>query len=405
MQNLIKIAWRNIWRNKLRSLAVIFSVFLGLLGGILLASLSAGMLEGRIHSFIENEMSHIQVHHPDFVGQKEVYQTIAGDGNLLSGILQMEGVKAATLRTKTHSMVASATYSSGVQLLGVIPEMENKTTAFSKNIMEGDYLNTDDKNAIVIGKVLANKLRVGVGSRIVLTFQDVENNITSVAYVVKGIFETYSNMYDEKNVFVPLDNLNQHLKLENEFHELAVLTTDVNTLDIQLEKLKKQFPDMTVRSWEEISPEMRYWIEAGGLFTYIFTIIIMVALAFGLLNTMLMAVFERTREIGMLMAIGMNKRKVFGLIVSETILLSFIGTLLGIVAGYISIAHLSEKGVDLSAFSDVMKEIGFDTMIYPVIDQTFFMLLPVIVFVTALLAAIYPAVKGLKLNPAEAIRE
>jgi ABC-type lipoprotein release transport system permease subunit len=405
MKNLFKIAWRNIWRNKLRSMAVIFSVFLGLLGGILLSGLSVGMLEGRIHSFIENELSHIQVHHPDFVGQQEVYQTLAGDENLLSQILQLEGVKAATLRSKTHSMVASATYSSGVQLQGILPEMEDRTTDFSKNMIEGEYLNAQDNNAIVIGKALADKLKVGVDSRIVLTFQDIENDITSVAYVVKGIYETFSNTYDENMVFVPLNHLNKHLKLVDKFHELAVLTEDANALQPQLDRLKELFPEMTVRTWEEISPEMRLWIEAGGIFTYILTIIIMIALAFGLLNTMLMAVFERTREIGMLMAIGMNKRKVFGLIVFETILLSFVGTALGILVGYGWLTHLSKNGVDLSAISDVMKEIGFDTMIYPVLDPTFFSLLPVIVFVTALLAAIYPAVKALRLNPAQAIRE
>jgi len=405
MRNLIKIAWRNIWRNKLRSMAVIFSIFLGLLAGILVSALAVGMLDGRFQNFIENELSHIQVHHPDFIGQKEVAQTITGKENLLPEILQLEGVKSATLRTRVHSMIASATYTKGVEMIGITPESENKTTGFAKNIIEGDYPEEEDANVILIGKTLADKLRVSMDSRLVLTFQDIENDITSAAFVVKGIYETFSNTYDETMVFVPIDYLNNQLKMEDQFHELAVLTFDINRLDTPLSLLQERFPDMEVRTWDEIAPEMLFWTEAGGIFTYIFVIIIMVALAFGLLNTMLMAVFERSREIGMLMAIGMNKRKVFGLIVLETTLLALIGTVLGVLSGYWYVSRLSESGVDLTAFSDVMKEIGFDTMIYPVLDPEFVYLLPVIVFVTALLAALYPAIKALRLIPAEAIRE
>lgn len=403
--NLIKIAWRNIWRNKLRSLAIIFSVILGLVAAIFSSALVIGMMDGRFQNFIENEISHIQIHHPDFIGQNEVYQTTGVNKSILSDILQVPDVKAATIRTKTHSMIASATTTRGIQLWGISPEQEEKTTNLTENLIEGKYLTAADKNQIIIGKMISNKLKVSVGSKVVLTFQDIENDIVSAAFVVKGIFETYSNRYDENNAFVPINSLNEYLKLGEEFHELALVSHHIDHLDALIPLLQEILPELTIRKWNEISPELDYWIEVGGIFSYIFVIVILIALAFGLLNTMLMAVFERTREIGMLMAIGMNKKKVFGLIVFETIILSLIGTIIGMLLGYWLVISTSRKGIDLSALSDVMKEIGFDSMIYPQMDITFYWVLPFFVVSTALLAAIYPAVKALRLNPAEAVRE
>lgn len=403
--NLIKIAWRNIWRHKLRSLAVMSSVILGLVAGIFSSSLVIGMLDGRFQNFIDNELSHIQVHHPDFIGQNEVHQTMGTNKDVLYRILNIPDVKAATVRSKTHSMVASATYTGGVQLMGIIPRHENQTTQFSKNIIDGTYLEDGDQNSVLIGKALADKLKVKVGSRIVLTFQDVDYDIVSAAFVVKGIFETYYNRYDETTAFVTLDYLDQHLKLNGEFHELALLSDHIDDIDGMVPSVQQVFPDMTVRKWSEVSPELNYWIQFGGLFSYIFVIVIMLGLAFGLLNTMLMAVFERTREIGMLMAIGMNKKKVFGMIVLEAISLSAVGIVIGMLLSYWIVMATSINGIDLSSLSDVMKEIGFDTMIYPQLDRTFYWIMPFIVITTALLATIYPALKALRLNPAEAVRE
>lgn len=403
--NLFKIAWRNIWRNKLRSIAVMASVVLGLVAGVFSAAMVEGMMNGRFQNFIEKELSHIQVHHPDFIGQHEIFQTTGQSVEILSKVLEMPLVKSAAVHTKTQSMIASATFTGGVQLSGISPEHETNTTGFAENMIEGEYLNPDDRNSILIGKALAEKMKVGVGSRIVLTFQDAENEIISSAFRVKGIFETYYTRFDENNAFVNLAYINEYLKLGDEFHEMAILAKDAEQLDKIVADVQPLFPGMKVRKWNEISPELDYWVEMGNLFSYIFIGVIMIGLAFGLLNTMLMAVFERTKELGMLMAIGMNKTRIFSLIVLETMALSLTGTFVGMLLAYLSIAFTQSNGIDLSAFSDVMKEIGFENMIYPEMNWAFFSVVPFIVFFTALLAAIYPAFKALSLNPADAVRK
>lgn len=403
--NLIKIAWRNIWRNKLRSIAVILSVILGILAGIFSSALVDGMLKGRLQNFIEKEVSHIQIHHPKFIGQQEVGHISGYPVSALDEVVGNEEVLAATLRTKIQCMIASATFTGGVQIQGILPDFEHLTTGFSDNLIEGDYLNPNDKNAVLLGRALADKMKVRIGSRIVLTFQDVNNDIVSAAFTVKGLYQTAYRRFDENNAYVPLQYLNEYLGIDDSWHEMAILTTNGEDLSEIQKELQLDFPDLKVRQWIEVSPELSVWVASGSMFSYIFVIVILIGLAFGLLNTMLMSVFERTREIGMLMAIGMNKRKVFMLIVWETIALSLVGAVVGMVSGYFFVSWLSRVGIDLSSFSDVMQEIGFETSVFPILDWTFFMVLPFGVMITAVLAAIYPALKALSLNPAEAVRK
>lgn len=401
---LYKIAVRNIWRNRLRSIAIMASVFLGLLAGIFASALVRGMLEGRFANFIEREVSHVQVHHPDYIERKAVGLPAGYDPTDLERVLQLEGVQAATIRSQVRAMVASATYTGGVDLIGIRPEAENATTRFKEHLVEGVFIGEEESNQLLIGRALADKLRVGVGSRIVCTFQDKDNNLVSAAFVVGGLFETYYKRYDESTAFVNIDYLNRQLQIAG-YHEMAILGEDVADAGRLAKQIGEVLPNARARTWYEIAPELEYWVEMGSVFSYIFVVLIMIGLAFGLLNTMLMAVFERTREIGMLMAIGMNRKRVFGLIVLETIVLAILGSTLGMLGGWLLVHSTHKSGINLGAFSDVMHEIGFETVIYPSLDPAFFYTLPVLVVVTALLAAIYPAIKALKLNPADAVRK
>jgi ABC-type lipoprotein release transport system permease subunit len=399
----IKMAWRNIWRNKARSGAVSMAVILGIAAGIFASSLVEGVMRSRFVNFIENQVSHIQVQHPEFIREQEVFQTIPVDRHRLSEIQTHHQVRGATVRTRSQSMIASATYTGGISLVGILPQSEHQTTAFADKLVMGEYLPDDHDNSILIGASMATKMKVSVGSRIVLSFQDKDNELVSAAFVVRGLFDTGYKRYDESTAFVHLHHISDYLKVAPYFHELAVLAHDPDSLHAVVADLQPFFPGMSVRQWQEIAPELEMMMASSGIFSYIFIILILIGLAFGLLNTMLMAVFERTREIGMLMAIGMNKRRLFALIVSETALLSLFGTAIGLILAIWLVNWTGRSGIDLSAFSDVMKELGVDPVIYPMLDASFVWVLPWIVLTISILAALYPALKALKLKPAEAI--
>lgn len=399
-----KIAWRNVWRNKLRSIVVITSVVLGIWAGLFILSLSNGIMVQRINSVINNTLSHIQIHNPDFLSDNNIIYSIPSVNKITDKLEDDENIKAYTERIILNGMVSSSAGGYGVKISGIIPEHEQNVTTLHQQLIDGKYLDGVKRNPILLGERLAIKLKAKLRSKVVLTFQDDEGEIVAGAYRVAGIYKTVSSKYDEMNVFVRGNDIRNLLGEGDFIHEIAILANEFDKVPEVREQLKLQDPDLVVRSWDELSPELGYTNDMMDQMLYIFIAIIMLALAFGIINTMLMAVLERKRELGMLMSVGMNKLRVFTMIVLETIYLSFIGGPLGIVLGYSTIMYFNHKGIDLSVVGEGMESLGYDVIVYPLLDNEFYFNIAIMVIVTAILASIYPAVKAIKLNPAEAVR-
>ncbi len=405
MKMLIKISWRNIWRNRQRSFTMIMAITAGLWGGLFAASIAMGLMDQRFKTGIEQEFSHVQIHDPEFLKENnpkyeiETWETIRND------LSQNEDVVAFSGRTLVNGMVASANLTRGVSILGIDPGPEAQTTSLENNLVEGEYLDEGTRNPVLIGKRLAGKMKARTGSRIVLTFQDLNNELVSVSCRVSGIYQTANTMFDESNIYVLQSDLNSHIGGEGIVNEVALLLTDHEKSAQFAERYQEKYPELTIRNWAEISPQLGFYNEMGMTMFMMILVIILLALAFGLLNTMLMSVFERVKELGMLMSIGMNKKRVFLMIVFETIFLTLSGALGGMFAGYITLLLLKNNGLNLGAVGgESLNEFGFEAIVYPQIEPSFFMLLTVLVVITAVATGIYPALKALRLRPAEAVK-
>ncbi|MBL4656333.1 MAG: ABC transporter permease [Bacteroidia bacterium] len=362
------------------------------------------MMVQRINTVINNALSHIQIHNPDFLSDNNIIYSIPSVNEITDKLDDDENIKAYTERIILNGMVSSSAGGYGVKITGIIPEHEQHVTTLHRQLIDGKYLEGVKRNPILIGEKLANKLKVKLRSKIVLTFQNDEGEIIAGAYRVAGIYKTVSSKYDEMNVFVKSNDIEDLLGEGDYIHEIAILANDFEMVPEVREQLKRQNPEMLVRSWHELSPELGFTNEMMDQMMYIFISIIMLALAFGIINTMLMAVLERKRELGMLMSVGMNKLRVFTMIVLETIYLSFVGGPLGILLGYLTIRYFNHRGIDLSVVGEGMKSLGYDVIVYPLLDNNFYFNIAVMVIITAILSSIYPARKALKLNPAEAVR-
>jgi len=406
MKILLKISWRNIWRNKKRSLVMIIAIAVGLWGGIFAAALMTGLLEQRFRLGIEQHISHIQIHHPDFLKDNNVKSKI-GDAEELDQKLNTDvEIRAFSGRTKLTGMLASANLTRGVTIIGIDPAMEALTTGLDENILEGSYFEAGGRNPVLVGRKLAERMKIQERSRVVLTFQDINNDLVSATFRVAGIYQTSNSMYDEMHIYALQSDLSEYSGKENIVNEVAILVGDLDQVHSISRRYKELFPGLSVRSWNEISPELSYMQEMAGMMMTIILIIILLALAFGLVNTMLMSVFERIRELGMLMAVGMNKRRVFGMIMLETTFLTFLGALAGMMLGLITLTCLGRSGLNLAAVGgDSLEQFGFSPVVYPQLDFSFFMILILLVVLTALLTSIFPAVKALRLQPAEAVRK
>lgn len=399
------VSWRNIWRNRTRSLVIITAIALGVFAGVYTIAFMLGWVNQRIESVINTEISHIQVHQAQYLETYEVHDFIPDVKSLQNEILKNPEVKAVSSRVIATCMIASAETGAGVQLVGIDPENEKQVTNLYTKVVDGAYFEGVKSNPIVIGEKLAQKLKVKVRSKIVVTITEMDGTITGGAFRVAGIYKTANTAYDEMKAFVKVDDLRNLLKInERAGHEIAILLHENNMEDPVLNKLKSSYPELQILKWTEILPDMKMMTESMNLMMYIFVGIILLALGFGIVNTMLMVILERVKELGMLMAVGMNKVRVFSMIVLETVFLSLTGGIVGIVLALILTALTARTGLNLSMWAEGLNSLGYDAIIYPAIGFKDVIVVSILVVLTGILSAIYPARKAIHLNPAEALR-
>lgn len=401
---IFKIAWRNIWRSKIRSFTVMGSVLVGVWALIFVLSFTAGFINSYINSAIENEISHIQFHNPKFMDEKEVQYTLTNTALIKENLSNNPKIKAFASRTINSGMLATARGSRGIQMRGIVAEEEANLTRLDEKIQEGVYLDgTKSKNAILVSRRLADKMKLKLKSKPILSFQKEDGSTISAAFKVVGIYELGNAVFEESNVFVRQTDLNRLMEGENRVHEVALLLTNLEELDSVKNTLSTAFPAALVQNYKEISPNVNLYESQMGVSTYAIIFIVMLALIFGIINTMLMAVLERTKELGMLMAIGMKRVQIFAMIVVETVFLAMIAAPVGLFLGYLTVSYYGSKGIDLSAYGKGMEKFGFSDFVYLSLDSSSFITVTIAVAITAVLAALYPALKATKLKPIEAM--
>lgn len=405
------LAWRNLWRNPTRTMVLIGAIALGVWAGLFMTGFATGMIKSYISNAIDQIVSHIQIHHPKFAEDQDVKFMLDQPDHHAAEIAEKEEVKAVAVRTLASGMISSAKGARGIRVKGINPTQESAVTGLDQRIVEGEYFAGKRKNEILISRALAEKLKVKIRSKLVLNMQDLEGEITPAAFRVVGIFHTGNKPFDEGHVFVQRKDLNRLLTLTSAEsvdpttlgHEIAMLLHDTKHIPAIQSGISK--PDWEVENYKEISPDLELYESQMEFVSTIYLSIIMLALTFGIINTMLMAVLERIRELGMLMGIGMNKLKVFMMIMLEAVFLGAVAAPIGLTLGFVTIYFLGSSGLDLSMYSDSLEMYGMSPIVYFDVPGKVYWQIPVFVACTAILAALYPAYKAIKLKPVEAIRK
>lgn len=399
------MAWRNIWRNKMRSIIIILSITIGLFAGIAVLALYKGMMKSRVRTVIDAEVGHLQLHDSSFKKDYDPGFVLLNGAEVMKSINSIPGVKLVAPKSITNGMLGTTTGSAGVQINGIVPKLEYEASQLKKKIVEGKEFDSSRRNEIIIGKKLSKRMKLKVGSKLVLTFTDTAGAIVSGAFRVAAIYQSDNAPLDERNVYVNLHDLGSLLTTGDAFHEMVVLLQNDDKTDEVKNQLQQKFPDLQVETWKEISPETDLLVKTTNQYSYIIMVIIMFALAFGIINTMLMAILERTKEIGMMVALGTSKLKVFLLVLAETFFLTLAGTPIGLLVGWLASSYFNKNGLDLSGMGrEMMSSFGFGTMIYPEFPTDKLAGVMLIVFVTAFVSCLFPAMKALKLQPVEALR-
>lgn len=401
---LIRIAWRNIWRNRSRSLILVAAVALGLWAGLFLVAFYNGMIQQRIESAIGDELSHFQVHHPEFTATQEVRYVVPRGRSLLDSLQALASVEAATGRVRVRGMIASSYGARGITLIGVVPDAEARTTHLDLKVIEGDYFSTGRHNQILVSRRTADRLKLGVGKKTILTFEDAQGSMASAAYRIAGIYQSSNGPLDERQAYVEIRDLDSLAGIHGQLNEVAVKLGDAGQLPSIQQDLQAGYPDLEIRNWQEISPELGLTVSVIDNMIVIIMGIILLALAFGLVNTMLMSVLERTREIGMLLALGMSRMKVFRMVLLETVFLIFTGAPIGLGLGLLTIAITHRTGITLEQYREVYAAYGYKPDIYPTLVWHQLELILAMILFTAFVAALFPARRALRMTPAEALK-
>lgn len=402
---LTSLAWKNVWRNQKRSAIIIAAISFGLWGGLLAGAVMIGWGDSMVSSAIDRDLGHIQIHQSDFTKDHDVNEYIPNGSKIISNIVKIPGVAGVSGRTVVMAMAASPTSTFGVQINGIKPDQAQTVTKIATMIKEGNYLVSDSRNRIVIGEKLAKRLNLKLHSKIVLSFQALDSTMVSAAFRVEGIYKSEAASFDESHVFVNQSDLIRLLGGSTVIHEIAIRTTTSELMPQVLNKLKTEYPNLSLESWKQLAPEIAATVSAMGQWSYIFIGIILLALIFGITNTMLMAVMERRHELGILIGVGMRRVKVFIMILLETIMLSLTGGIGGLILGGVTIKILSHYGIDFSAFSASLESFGASAVMYPTLPLTMYISLVVMLIVAALIGASLPAWKAVRLKPSTAIRD
>ena len=420
---LLKLAWRNIWRNKRRSLIVITSLVIGLVAIVLSSGLANGMLKQMLFNQINLNVSHIQIHKKGFNDNKIVKNFIPDYQKVESVLKNDPAVKAYSKRVLVPGILSSANNTSGVLIKGIFPGEESKVSVIKSSMIEGKYLG-DNRHGIIIGKKLAEKLEVGIGDKVVAMTNTMNGSIGSDVFRIVGIFQTANSNYDKMAIYItakscqdmlgfndqPGSNLTSNQKQvqdsagSGKYYEFAIITNDFEKIDQVKQDLEKKLGgDYEVLTYKDLLPMLIYQMEIFKKSMFILNVIIGLALIFGIINSMLMSVFERINELGVLMAIGMKNLKLYIMIVFEAFILGILGTFAGSAVGLLIDLLLLRSGINLGLFSAGLGAIGVGSIIYPALSFGDIMNAVLFMPFVAILGALYPAYKAIRLEPIYAI--
>ena len=399
---LYTLAWRNVWRNRRRTLVILLAIALGIWSMVTLAALMRGMTEEQVRNTIKNLTGHIQVHGVGYRDDPSINNSMPQPAAAILEVVRTEDVKAWAARVRVPAVVVSERESAGVTLVGIDPEAEQGLSFIADAVTEGRYLESAADHGLLLGRKLAERLETRLGKRVVLMSQDINNDIADRGFRVVGIFDANMEAVENGYVFVGRTIAQHMLKLEENVSELALVVDDRDNLDAILRQITNAAPGLDVQPWTKLEPMLVLIVKMYDGFMMIWFVVVFLAMSFGLVNTLLMAVFERTREIGLFQALGMPPRLLLGQVLLESLTLLTAGLIVGNICAWATIASLDE-GLNLSAFAQGFELYGLSSIIYPLVTASDVLTANLVVIVLGLIASLYPAWRAARYVPVEAI--
>lgn len=402
MTQIIRMAWRDLGRNRRRSFFSALAVGLGLALLLFLAAFIEGEMKASIDTSIRLISGHLQVRANTYDEVKTSLKwadLVENPQQVADQIASLEPVKAASPRLYASGIVAVGDETTGVRVIGIDPNSE-ANSPYREGMLEGEFLTGDDREGLLLGKALAEKLGLKVGEQLSLSVNTSNGEVAEQVFTVRGIFTTGTYAFDGANVLLPLVKAQAIAEAENHASTIFILLKDMNQTDVVAPAL--QSVNLQVLTWKDMNELLLQVEQLANSYMVFFYLIVLGISATVVVNTLIMSVFERTREIGILTAIGMRSRRIMGMFLAESSLLAVGGILMGLTLGIILATILGQVGFPVGQ----MKITGFviGDRIYPVLTLADSVQLSLMALVITLLAGLYPAWIASHMEPVEALR-
>ena len=404
-----KMAWRNIWRNPRRTILTVCAITFASVLLVFMLSFQFGSYETMINTSVKISTGHLQIQAEKYLEKKSIRYVIPDPDKITAILNHIPEVSAYTLRSQAFSLISSQDRTYGAVVTGIDPEREATVSRMKKLMREGDFLTGHEVNQALVGRLLAKNLRVTIGDELTLLGQGRDGSIGATVVQVKGIFGSGIDEFDRSTLQIPLSTFQEIFSMDHAVHEVVVIAkslSDVPEIKAEIQAtLSGLDKDGSLKTldWQELMPGLRQAIEMDLVSGLIFYGLLIIVVAFSILNTFLMAIFERKKEFGVMMAIGTSPRRLTKVLLIESISMTLIGIVIGIILGIFITYYFQLHGIDFGAGQELLSQFGITGRIYPKLSLLSVSIGPFMVLFFTFISALYTALKVRRLRPVEAM--
>jgi len=405
----LKMAWRNLLRNPRRTILTITAIAFACMILVFMLSFQFGCYETMINASVKISTGHLQVMAKGYLADKKMRLVIKDKDQVARVLNRVSGIHAYTFRANGFCLVSSDKRTYGVALTGIDPIREANVSTLKSLVRKGRYIEPDDRYAVLMGEHLSRNLKVDINDDITVLGQGRDGSIAAAVLTISGIFNSGIDEFDRNVMMMALEGFQDVFSMGKSVHEAVITTNSLGDVARVQQQIQTEFhgggenEDLMVPDWMDIMPGLLQGIQMDLVSGIIMYVILIVVVAFSIFNTFLMAIFERTREFGVMMAIGTTPSRVTTLVMFESICMTLIGMILGIVIGSMMTLYFQKYGIYIAGTEDILKSYGIPDRLYPRLSLMSITAGPLVVFLITIASAVFPALKIRRLKPVDAM--
>ena len=406
----LKLAWRNVWRHPRRTWLTVAAICFACLLLVFMLSFQLGSYDTMIDTAVRIQTGHFQIQAAGFQDKQDIRDVVEDPAAVAALLASLPGVKAYTRRAQAFGLLSSAERTYGALVVGIDPAGEGRTSSLKSLVRHGRFLTADDQYGALIGELLARNLKVGVGDELTILGQARDGSVAATVLTVRGIYRSGQDDFDRSAIQMPLATFDAVFAMRGAVHAMVGVCDRQGRVREVRRALAGALPRpdggraLVFLDWQQLMPGLRQGIEMDLISGFIFYLVLVMVVAFSILNTFLMAIFERTREFGVLMAIGTTPGRLMRLVLLESALMTAVGIVAGIVLGCLVTLYFQAHGIEMAGAADLMRQYGITGRIHPRLSLLSATAGPAAVLVITVAAACFPALRLGRLKPVEAMR-